>query len=132
MQQGQPLLERGDLSFRGLGALGGVEQRLVEPGAVGPDRRDLGLEPGADFGVAGQPLLDRLQLALPRQLLVLLDLRFTGQLVGVGGAVLRACGRRAKRKPRQRHKRPRQGTPRSRAVAAAGRANQIRLHAHAR
>ncbi|CAN7483883.1 hypothetical protein LJR009_004186 [Bosea sp. LjRoot9] len=85
MQQAEPVLDRTDAPLDGLGALGRLEQGLVEGGAVGADAGDLRLQLAARFGIAGQALLDRLELGLAGLFLDLLGLCLAGQLLGVGG-----------------------------------------------
>ncbi|MBN9445372.1 MAG: hypothetical protein J0I67_00500, partial [Bosea sp.] len=92
LEQGEPLLERGDA---GLGALrlgGGLEQRGIEAGAVGSDAGDLGLELGTGLGIAGEPLLDRLELAFAGALLQLFLFGFPGKLLLLGWLGLLADG----------------------------------------
>jgi hypothetical protein len=67
---------------------GGIEQSLVELGAIGANSGDLGFEPGSDVGTAGEPLLDRLEFGFAGALLLALLLGLAGGLLGFGG---RSC-----------------------------------------
>ncbi|WP_454655176.1 hypothetical protein [Bosea beijingensis] len=86
MQQAEPVFQRAQAFFGGLGFRGGVEQRLVEGGAIGADRSHFLFEIRASLGISGETLLDRLELAFAGLLLdeLLHRLALQGFRVGLG------------------------------------------------
>jgi hypothetical protein len=84
LQEGKTLFERCDASLGALRSRGGVEQGLIELGPVGANAGDLGFQFNAGVGIAGQPLLDRLELGLAAALFLALLLGFAGGLFRIG------------------------------------------------